>query len=146
MAGPRSVRFEPSTDAHLVSFVARHPGLSHSSAAALLVEEGLRMDAHPGVLFREGPAGRRAVLSGGPDVWEVVRAITLTRAADPALDADDVLAVVSESTGLPDRLIQVAIAYYADYPDEVNALLDEADRVEVDAIAALERRRTLLGG
>jgi hypothetical protein len=75
MVGPRSVRFEASTDAHLSSFVARHPGLSHSSAAALLVEEGLRMDAHPGVLFREGPAGQRAVLSGGPDVWEVIRAI-----------------------------------------------------------------------
>ena len=85
MASPRSVRFEPSTDAHLAAFAARHAGLSHSGAAALLVEEGLRMDAHPGVLFREGAAGRRAVLVGGPDVWEVIRAITSARTSAPDL-------------------------------------------------------------
>lgn len=36
------------------------------------VAEGLDMDEHPGIVFRMGPAGRRAGLSGGPDVWEVV--------------------------------------------------------------------------
>jgi hypothetical protein len=146
MAGPRSVRFEESTDAQLASFVARRPGLSHSSAAALLVEEGLRMDAHPGVLFREGPAGRRAAVAGGPDVWEVVRAIRSARDAEPRLDGADLLAVVAEGTGLSDRTLQVAIAYYADYPLEIDALLDDAARVEAETAVAVERRRALLGG
>lgn len=145
MAGPRSVRFEATTDAHLASFVARHPGLSHSSAAALLVEEGLRMDAHPGVLFREGPAGRRAVLSGGPDVWEIVRAIKSARTNEPGLAAEELLAVVSENTGVTHRLLNAAIGYYTDYPDEVDTLLDEADHAELEAASSLERRLALLG-
>lgn len=103
------------------------------------------MDAHPGVLFREGPAGRRAVLSGGPDVWEVVRAITLTRAAEPDLGADEIVATVSENTGLPEKLVQVAIAYYANYPDDIDALLADADRAELDAAEFIDRRRALLG-
>jgi hypothetical protein len=27
-----------------------------------------------GIVFRDGPAGRRAVVIGGPDVWEVIAA------------------------------------------------------------------------
>src|SRR5436190_21922904 len=36
------------------------------------IDEGMRLDRHPGIFFRNGPAGRRAVLVGGPDVWEVI--------------------------------------------------------------------------
>ncbi|HEX6455830.1 MAG TPA: hypothetical protein VF009_04860, partial [Solirubrobacterales bacterium] len=31
-------------------------------------EEGDRAETHPGIVFRSGPAGRRAGLAGGPDV------------------------------------------------------------------------------
>ena len=34
------------------------------------VDEGTRMDEHPGIVFRGGPTGPRAALAGGPDVWE----------------------------------------------------------------------------
>lgn len=54
MSLPALERFEPRTLTRLTAYAARHPGLTGSSAAALLVEEGLRMDAHPGTLFREG--------------------------------------------------------------------------------------------
>ena len=33
------------------------------------IGEGMRLDRHPGIVFRDGPAGRRAVVIGGPDVW-----------------------------------------------------------------------------
>jgi len=145
MTAPRSVRFDAATEKRLLSFVARRPGLSRSSAAALLVEEGLRMDSHPGVVFRDGPAGRRAVLVGGPDVWEVVRAVRLAKLAEPGLEGDDLLALVADSTGLRAELAQVAIAYYSDYPEEVDAVVAEADRAEVDAELAVARRHELLG-
>ena len=145
MTSPRSVRFDPATDAHLAAFAARHAGLSHSGAAALLVEEGLRMDAHPGVLFRDGPAGRRAVLVGGPDVWEVVRAIRNARAAEAALSGDDLLALVAENTGVAPRLLDVAVAYYGDYPAEVDALIADADAAESAFEDAVDRRNSLLG-
>jgi hypothetical protein len=28
------------------------------------------------VIYRDGPTGRRAGLAGGPDIWEIVRAVT----------------------------------------------------------------------
>jgi len=39
------------------------------------VREGLATAAHPGVVFRPGPSGRRAALAGGPDAWEIVAAL-----------------------------------------------------------------------
>ena len=36
------------------------------------------MDDHPGIVFRDGTAGRRAGLAGGPDVWEVIGALRST--------------------------------------------------------------------
>lgn len=145
MSSPRSVRFDAATVSGLAAFVARHPGLTSSSAAALLVEEGLRMDTHPGVVFREGPSGRRAGVAGGPDVWEVVRAIRDARTAESDLGADDVLAVVAENAGLPYPTLRVAVGYYGSYPDEVDALVAEADRAEDDARRSLDRTRQLLG-
>src|SRR5919106_250656 len=87
MATPRSVRFDESVVARLASYVSRHPGLTASSVAARLVDEGLRMEEHPGVMFRDGPMGRRATLVGGPDVWEVIRALRSARTAEPDLAA-----------------------------------------------------------
>ena len=145
MSHPRSIRFEPTTETHLAAFAGRHPGLSLSGAAALLVDEGLRSDAHPGVAFREGPAGRRAVVAGGPDVWEVVRAVRSARAAEPGLDSDELLTVVSENTGVPSRHLRIAIAYYTDYPDEVDEVMADADRAEQAAEIAAARHHALLG-
>ena len=48
---------------------------SWSATAAELLEEAVRMRRAPGVVFAEGPAGRRAVVAGtGLDVWEVIAA------------------------------------------------------------------------
>lgn len=52
---------------------SRRAGKTRSEFVRTLLEEGLRMEAHPGIVFRSGPAGRRPGLAGGPDVWEVVR-------------------------------------------------------------------------
>jgi hypothetical protein len=75
-----SVRLERST------FVrpddrSRQTGQTRSAVAKLLLEEGLRMDAHSGIVFRAGSTGRRPGLAGGPDVWEVV---CVFQAVDPA--------------------------------------------------------------
>jgi len=145
MVSPRSVRFDPSTDSHLAAFAARHAGLSHSGAAALLVEEGLRMDAHPGVVFREGPSGRRAVLIGGPDVWEVISAIRSARSSEPTLTGVDLFDLVIAITGVTRRALDVAVSYYSDYPDEVDALIDDAEGVEQALEASMDRRNSLLG-
>jgi len=140
------VRFDVSVGDRLAAFVAAHPGWSMSSAANRLVDEGLRMSEHPGVVFRDGPTGRRAGLVGGADVWEIVRALKSARASEPALSEDDVLELVASNSGLPVRLVRTAVRYWASYPDEVDREIDAAEAAEESAEAAWRRQRGLLAG
>jgi hypothetical protein len=104
------------------------------------IDEGMRLDNHPGIMFRTGPAGRRAVVVGGPDVWEVIVA---ARSAPERGEAR--IEALAERIGVPPDKVRVALRYYAEYPDEVDrhiALVEEeAARLE----QALERERRLLG-
>lgn len=144
MGTPRSVRFDDRVTGRLASYVARHPGLTASAATARLVDEGLRMEEHPGVVFRDGPMGRRATLVGGPDVWEVIRTARSVRDAEEGLTEAEVLALVTENSGLPVRLLRTALDYWAVYPDEVDAFVAHAARVEAERSVAAERTGDLL--
>ena len=146
MATPSSVRFDDDVAARLTQFVATHPGLSASAATNLLVDEALRSNYHPLVVFRDGPAGRRACLLGGPDVWEVVRAVRSSRAAEPDLSPDEVVALVAETSGVPEHLVRAAIDYWADYPDDVDAWITRAERESTAAEERWRRETRLLAG
>ena len=74
------------------------------------------MAEHPGIIFRSGLTGRRAALTGGPDVWEVIRAIKSAHAAEPGLNNDDLVSLVSDSTGTAPRLVTTAAL--AGLPDD----------------------------
>jgi hypothetical protein len=108
------------------------------------VDEALRMEEHPGVLFRDGPSGRRAVLIGGPDVWEVVRIVRSARSAEPDLDAEAVVELAAETTGLPHRKVRVALDYWAAYPDEIEQQVHDAEEAERAAEELWQRERRLL--
>jgi hypothetical protein len=130
----------------LAAFVSINHGLSLSAAANMLVDEGLRMMEHPGVIFRAGPTGRRAGLVNGPDVWEIVRAVRSARAAEPDLGERELLALVAGNTGVPVRLIRVATGYWASYPDEIDAEVAAAGAAEENAEQAWRREQELLAG
>jgi hypothetical protein len=140
------VRFDPAVAERLSSFVAAHPGMSLSSAANRLVDEALRMSEHPGIVFRPGPTGRRAGLVAGPDVWEIIRAVKSARAHEPDLAEDDLLMLAAENTGVPIRLIRVAVRYWASYPEEIDAEITAAESAEDAAEDAWRRERDLLAG
>ena len=112
---------------------SRRSGQSRSAVAKQLLEEGLRMEQHPGIVFRSGPGGRRAGLVGGPDVWEVASAL---RGSDDG-DAES-LEEIAERTGLTVDQVRVALGYYADYTEEVR---DWIRRVEEEAERAESRWR-----
>jgi hypothetical protein len=125
-----SVRLEVSVAERLASFADANSGMSLASAANRLVDEALRLAEHPGIMFRPGPTGRRAALVGGPDVWEVVRAVKSARTAEPELADDGLLGLVGDNTGTPLRLVGAAVRYFASYPAEVDAEIAAADAAE----------------
>jgi hypothetical protein len=142
---PSSVRFEPRVLERLSAFVAAHREMTLSSATSRLVDEALRSREHPLVTFKDGPAGRRARLVGGPDVWEVIGAVHSVRAVEPALTGDEILAIVAETSGVPMPFLRAALAYWGDYPEEVDAFLDQARAEAAQAQASWERQQELLG-
>src|SRR5205807_10547449 len=76
------------------------------------IEEGMRLDRHPGIIFRTGPAGRRAVVVGGPDVWEVVAA-----AHEAPERGNELVTALAKRIGVSSDNIRIAIRYYAEYPE-----------------------------
>jgi len=104
------------------------------------------MTEHPGIAFRAGPTGRRATLASGPDVWEAVRAVKSARTAEPGLSEDDLLALVASNTGVPVRLLRIAIRYWASYPDEIDTEIAAAQAAEDAAENTWRRERDLLAG
>jgi hypothetical protein len=142
---PSSVRFEPRVLERLSAFVAVHQELTLSSATSRLVDEALRAREHPLITFKDGPAGRRARVVGGPDVWEIIGAVRSVREAEPEIASDEVLAVVAETSGVPMPFVRAALAYWSDYPEEVDAFLDRARAEAGQAQAAWERQQELLG-
>jgi hypothetical protein len=104
------------------------------------IEEGLRTDRHPDVFFRDGPAGRRPVVVGGPDVWEIVGALR-----DMPERGERRIAALAERLGIGESRVRAAVRYYGEYSEEIDAWVAandaEAERLET----ALARERELLG-
>ncbi len=141
---PSSIRFDAAVLRRLNAYVAAHPGTSVSAASNRLVDEALRSQEHPQILFRDGPAGRRARLANGPDVWQVIRAVRSAREAEPEFEADEVLSLVSDSTGVAIPLVQAAIAYWAAFPAEIDQLIERAAEEEAEGRQRWEREHGLL--
>jgi len=134
-----SIRLETDTFDRLEA-ASRRVGLTRSQVAKTLLDEGLRMESHPGIVFRSGPAGRRPGLVGGPDVWEVAR--VLRGSNEPG---DAALRRAAELTGLSPDQVHVALRYYAEHTDEIDAWIARVDdEAEADE-RAWRRERALLG-
>lgn len=134
MSAPRSVRFDEDVLSRLDRYVREHPGTSSSSVANMFIDESLRAYEHPGIVFRPGPTGRRAALSGGPDVWEVVTALNAIREESPDLDGESLVAELTTVTGLSRAQVTTTLRYYAAFPDEIDERIasnrDVAEREE----------------
>jgi len=112
---------------------------TRSELAKLLIEEGLRMQAHPGIVFRPTATGRRqAALADGPKVWVVAEVYR-------EIDGDHAARVkqTSELTELSEYQVQVAVGYYADYRDEIDDWLRQNNEEAEQAYAAWLRQQEM---
>ncbi len=97
------------------------------------------MDEHPGIVFRDGPAGRRAALGAGPDVWEVIATVKSGKAR-----GDQAIADAAEVLDLTDAQVRTAVRYYAAFAEEIDRRIalnaEDADEAE----AAWKREQAAL--
>jgi hypothetical protein len=129
MARPTSFRL-PEDLLDRLEEEGRTSGTSVTALVTMLLDEGIKTRRFPGVVYRDGPTGRRAGLVGGPDVWEVVR--DLRHAPGRGMKRVE---YVAEETGLASARIRLAVDFYSAHPEEIDRL------IEADEEAAQRTRR-----
>lgn len=94
---------------------------SWSATATELLDEAIRMRRAPGIVFADGPVGRRAVIAGsGIDVWEVVAG---WREVDENFGR-----LRAGYPQLTETQLRAALSYHALFPEEIDARLDHEGR------------------
>ena len=106
-----SARFSRSTLARLRARATR-VGTAQSALAERYIDEGVRMDEHPLIYFREGAGGRRPALMGTRlDVWQIVETVRQNHNS---------VAEAANYLGQPVTRIEACIAYYIAYQVEID--------------------------
>ena len=82
----------------------------------------------PGVVFADGPGGRRAVVAGtGLDVWEII--------ATWKTCGGDLGKLRKSYSWLSEPQLRAALAYYELYPEEIDARLEREARWTPERVA-----------
>lgn len=99
--------------------LAKRRGVAPATMGAAYVDEGTRMDLHPGVEFRSTPAGRTAFVRGTRlQVWMAVDAIQELAGVEKAAHA----------LRVPVLLLAGAKNYAEEFPDEMALCREEGRR------------------
>jgi uncharacterized protein (DUF433 family) len=114
---PRRVKDDLAT-------VSRRQNLDESELARTLLDEALRREKHPGIVFRPTPVGREAAIEGRRlYVWQVIESLR---------GSDGDVAGTAAFLGLRPDQVRSALDYTAEYAAEVDRLIEsneaEADR------------------
>jgi hypothetical protein len=118
---------------------ARSQDTTVTALVERFVKEALAVEAHPGIVFKPGPSGRRAALAGGPDVWEIASAVR-----DVTGTESQRVKALAEQFGIHEAQVGVALTYAASHRKEIEARINANDQAleEAERIAA-ERDRLL---
>lgn len=112
---PFSVRLEDSLTRYLER-EHRLTGVPKGSLLQDLATEAMRCRRFPGIAFKGSPRHRRPFLLGaGVDLWQVVA----------ARGHYDTVEEMATSTGLGEDKIQIALAYCAQYSEEIDREIRE---------------------
>lgn len=132
----RSFRLTPRT-LHLLDAAARATGASRNALADRLLGEAVRTESHPLIRFHGGAAGRRQPLLIGTRLY-VHQVISTLR--DNGGDLDE----TADYLDVRPQQVRAALAYYADFADEVDEDAASALQVERDERGRWERQRDAL--
>jgi uncharacterized protein (DUF433 family) len=125
-AAPFSMRLSDITD-QLVSEEAKRTRRTKGAVVEALTEEALRTRRFPGIAFRGSDWNRRPwVIGTALDVWEIVAASRSYGTPGEMVAATD----------LTEPHIRLALAYHAEFPEEIDAAIAENER----PLAELQRQ------
>ena len=111
----KSIRIQEKTCKE-IERIASESGKEFSSVVNELLDESVRMQRCPGILFTEGATGRRARIAGtGIEVWEV---IATYRSVD-----EDANRLRQAYHWLTEQQIGAALGYYKAYPEDIERLM-----------------------
>jgi hypothetical protein len=114
-------------------------GTSVTSLVATLLNEGINTRRFPGIIYRDGPTGRRAGLVAGPDVWEVIRTVSASRGR-----GEKRLRAAADAAGLPVSQVRLAVDFYSAHPTEIDERIAADDREAERVRELISRRERLL--
>lgn len=116
------MRLSDVTD-RLVTEEAKRTRRTKGAVVEALAEEALRTRRFPGIAFRGSDWNRRPwVIGTALDVWEIVAA---SRSYDTPAE-------MATATDLSESQIALAVAYYSEFPDEIDAMIAENARPLAD--------------
>jgi uncharacterized protein (DUF433 family) len=135
MSRPRSFRF-PETLLASLQGRARERGESANALLERYLDEGLRRDDHPLIVFRDGAAGRRAALVGTRlDVAPVI---------DTLRESDNSVEAAAEYLGMPEQHVRAAVRYYADFHEEIDEWRERTRAIAEREEEAWRREQAIL--
>jgi hypothetical protein len=114
-------------------------GQNRSELARQLIEEGLRMARHPGIVFRDGIAGRRPALSNGPQIWTLVSVWSDFEGTE-----EHRVNETAEYLNLSPQQVRAGLRYYAEFRGEIDAWIAVVDREAHEAYAAWQLEQAAL--
>ncbi len=117
----------------------RRVGQTKSRLAQRYIAEGLEMEDHPGIVFRDGPGGRRPGLAAGPDVWQVIAVLL-----GSGKQGEAAIRHTADWLSVPHEQVRAAITYYATHRHEIDDWIRRNDEEAEAAEAAWQREQELL--
>jgi uncharacterized protein (DUF433 family) len=112
--------------------MSRRRRLDESELARTLLDEALRREKHPGIVFRATPTGREAAIEGRRlYVWQVIETVRASE-GDEQQTAD--------SLGVRPDQVRDAVDYYGEYDGEIDRLV-ALNREDADRAHQLWQRR-----
>lgn len=117
----KSIRIQERTLKE-IDQIARDSGREFSAVANELLEEAIKIQRCPGIIFTEGTSGRRARIAGtGIEVWEV---ISTYKGVNKDFDR-----LSKAYHWLTEQQLRSALGYYRVYPEEINHLIKQNEEL-----------------
>jgi hypothetical protein len=115
-------------------------GTSVTALVTAVLDEGLKIGRFSGIVYRDGPTGRRAGLAAGPDVWEVIRDLKQTPGT-----GEGRVELLAEQAGLPVQQIRLALDFYLAFPEGIDSRIAAEARTAMRMRQLIDGRHRLLG-